>query len=137
MNQRNWVIWGILAVSLICLTTRAADSDKGTFWELPDKADLKVITDPWPAKAGTASLKVEVTTNDDDQKFAGSIDYRIAGSEKNSQAWKPLPKIRQDKDGSTYFEAPITLSKGTCYIQVRVHSKNQNVDLTDWKLDVP
>jgi len=117
-------------------------SDKnGTFWQLIDKADLKVVTDPWPAKAGKATLKAEVTPNDDDEKFAGSLDYRLSPTEKSSAAWQPMPKVREDKDKSVYFESPITLTAGSVYIQFRVHttgekgSNKEVLELNDWKIE--
>ncbi len=121
----------------------AAQSDKdGTFWQLIDKADLKVVTDPWPAKAGTATLKAEITPNDDDEKFAGLLDYRISATEKNSAAWQSMPKVGEDKDKSVYFESPIKLTAGTVYIQFRVRTAGEKtsdkdaLELNDWKVEV-
>lgn len=121
----------------------AAQSDKdGTFWQLLDKAELKVVTDPWPAKAGTATLKAEITTNDDDEKFAGLLDYRLSPTEKSSAAWQSMPKVREDKDKSVYFESPINLTAGTVYIQFRVRGAGEKtndkdvLELNDWKVDV-
>lgn len=132
----GWVASAFVIGSLL-LAAAARAEDKGTFWELVGlgKPDLKVVTDPWPAKAGSATLKAEITADDDDQKFSGTLEYRISAHEKNSDAWKPMKQIRQDKDGSTYFESPIKLSKGTWYIQFRVRSQGKTLELTDWSVD--
>jgi hypothetical protein len=104
----------------------AADEKAGTFWELLDKSDLKAVTAPWPPKEGAATLKVEVTANDDEQKFAGTVAYRIAATEQSSGAWQPMPKVREGQDKTMYFEAPITLSNGAAYIQFRVHGAGES-----------
>jgi hypothetical protein len=119
----------------------AAPAEKGTFWQLIDKADLKVQTDPWPPKPGTAVLKAEITSNDDDEHFAGSLDYRLAPTAPSSAAWQPMPKVRDDKSKSVYFESPVTLTAGTVYIQFRVHSAGAKdhkdaLELNDWKVEV-
>ena len=121
----------------------APQSDKdGTFWQLIDKADLKVVTDPWPAKAGTATLKAEIIPNDDDEKFAGSLDYRLSPAERSSAAWQSMSNVREDKDKSVYFESPIKLTAGTVYIQFRVRGAGEKtsdkdaLELNDWKVEV-
>lgn len=132
-----------LAATLFVLLSSAAliaarTEDKGTFWELVGigKPDLRVVTDPWPAKAGNATLKAEITIDDDDQKFSGTLDYRISAKEKNSDPWKPIKQVRQERDGSPYFESPVKLTKGTCYIQFRVRSHGKTLELTDWNVNV-
>ena len=127
-----------LLIGLLLFAPAARAEEKGTFWELVGlgKPDLRVVTDPWPPKAGTATVKAEITPDDDDQKFSGKLEYRITAREKNSEPWKPMKQLRQDKDGSTYFESPVKLAKGTWYIQFRVRSQGKSLELTDWKLDV-
>jgi hypothetical protein len=120
----------------------ASDSKVGTFWELPDKADLTVAIAPWPPKAGSATLKANIDPNDDDQKFSGALEYRIGSAEQSSDPWQPMPRTSEDGKKVVYFEAPITLSAGSCYIQFRLQApdigganKNQ-LELTDWKVEV-
>lgn len=124
--------------ALFMSAAAARAEDKGTFWELVGlgKPDLKVVTDPWPAKAGAAALKAEITADDDDQKFAGTLEYRLSANEKNADAWRPMKQVRQDKDGSTYFESPVSLAKGTWFIQFRVRSHGTTLELTDWRVEV-
>jgi hypothetical protein len=120
----------------------AKDEKAGTFWELPDKSELRVVTAPWPPKEGTATLKAEVTANDDSQRFTGSIAYRLSTTEQSSAVWQPMPKVREGNDKSVYFESPATLTKGAVYIQFRVHGAGESAynkdhfDLTDWKIEV-
>ena len=119
-----------------------ADDKAGTFWELPNKADLRVVTAPWPPKAGSATLKAEVTADDDATKFAGTVAYRITATEKSSAAWIPMPKTSETGDKSLHFEAPVTLTNGTVFIQFRIHGAGESAygkdhfDLTDWKVEV-
>ncbi len=114
----------------------------GTFWELLDKSDLTVVTDPWPPREGAATLKAEVSTDDDDEMFTGTVAYRVAATEEDSTAWQPMPKVREGADKSVYFESPVTLSKGTVYIEFRVRGAGESaynkdhIDLTDWKVEV-
>ena len=128
----------VLSAFLLTAAAAAGAEEKGTFWELVGlgKPDLKVVTDPWPAKAGAATLKAEITANDDDQKFSGTLEYRISARQKNSDTWKPMKQVRQDKEGSTYFESPVKLVKGTWYIQFRVRSAGKTLELTDWDVEV-
>lgn len=118
-----------------------SDSKAGTFWELPDKADLKVVTAPWPAKAGPATLKAEIDPNDDGQKFSGTLLFRITAEEQSPNPWQAMPKVREGADKTIYFEAPISLAT-SCYIQFQVREPNIAGDnknelyLTDWKVDV-
>ena len=120
----------------------AKDEKAGTFWELLDKSDLRVVTDPWPPKAGAATLKAEVTANDDGEPFTGTVAYRVTPTVQSSAAWQPMPKVREGSDKSAYFESPVTLNPGTVYIQFRVHGAGESaykkdfIDLTDWKIEV-
>jgi hypothetical protein len=50
--------------------------------------------------------------------------------------------VGEDKHGSVFFEAPVTLSKGAVYIQFRVRGAGEEgynkefIDLTDWKVEI-
>ena len=107
-------------------------------WQLHDDSVFIATVDPWPPKAGGAMVKAEVTTDDGDQKFAGTVAFRIAPNEQNTEPWKPMPKVGEDKDGSLLFAAPVTLNNGTVYVQFRVREKGDKnfTDLTDWKVTV-
>lgn len=120
------------------------DSSKpGTFWELLDKSDLKVVVAPWPPRPGAATLKAEVDPNDDGQPFTGTLAFRISPTDQESSLpWHELPKGAVGQDKTVHFEAPINLAGGSCYIQFRVKGAGEaayernHIDLTDWKLDV-
>lgn len=123
-------------------TAVAKDEKAGTFWELIDKSDLRVVTAPWPPKEGTATLKAEVTANDDGEKFTGTVAYRVAAAEQSSAAWQPMATARVSDDKSVFFESKVTLTKGPVYIQFRVHGAGESaynkeyIDLTDWKIEI-
>lgn len=107
-------------------------------WQLLDDSMFIATIEPWPPKEGAVTLKAEATMDDGDQKFAGTVAYRVAAAEQSAEAWKPMPKVGEDKDGSIFFATPITLTKGTVYIHFRVRDRGDKdfTDLTDWKLTV-
>jgi len=151
----NIILTAVAVAASLCACSRSGSSsdDRGraeasaseTKQEEESKADWQLLDDsmfiatiePWPAKEGAATLKAEATMDDGDQKFAGTVAYRIAPSETNSVAWQAMPRVREDADGSIYFQVPITLSKGTTYVQFRVLDKGDKepTDL-DWKVVV-
>jgi hypothetical protein len=120
----------------------AKDEKAGTFWELPDKSELRVVTAPWPPKEGPATLKAEVTANDDGGMFTGTVACRVTTTEQSSAVWQPMPKVREGNDKSVYFESAVALNQGNVYIQFRVHGAGESAynkdhfDLTDWKIEV-
>jgi hypothetical protein len=72
-------------------------------------------------------------------KFAGTVQYRLAAAPESSEAWKPVPKLSEDRDGTVHFEGAINLSKGTVYPQFRVSDRGAKDGfsvLTDWKVTV-
>ena len=118
-------------------TTEKEDESKSD-WQLHDDSNFIATIDPWPATEGTVTLKAEATMDDGDQKFAGTVAYRIASAEQNSEPWKAMPRVSEDKDGSIHFAVPVTLTKGAVYVQFRVRDKGDKdfTDLTDWKVTV-
>jgi hypothetical protein len=117
--------------------TQKEDESKSD-WQLHDDSNFIATIEPWPPAEGTATLKAEATMDDGDQKFAGTVAYRIAASEQSAAPWLPMPKVREDQDGSIHFAVPVTLAKGTAYVQFRVRDKGDKdfTDLTDWKVTV-
>ena len=107
-------------------------------WQLADDSVFFAAVEPWPPKAGAAMLKTEATMDDFEQKFAGNVSYRFAATMENSGEWQPLPRVREDEDGSVYFEAPVTLQPGSTYLQFRVLDAGdpEPTELLDWKLDI-
>ena len=107
-------------------------------WQLLDDSIMTARLEPWPPKDGPAQLKIDITADDAEQKFAGTFAYRLAPTEKNSLPWKPLTAQREDEDGNVYFGAPVTLPKGTTFIQLRVRDKEDEefTELTDWNVEV-
>jgi len=107
-------------------------------WQLLDDSIMTARIEPWPPKEGPAQLKIDITADDAEQKFAGTLTYRLAPTEENSLPWVPLSKLREDEDGNVYYGAPITLPKGTTFIQFRVRDKEDEefTELTDWSVEV-
>jgi hypothetical protein len=107
-----------------------------TFWELRDDSMLSAKIDPAPPREGAAQLKIEITTDDNEQKFAGTLDYRMVPSGQTSMAWQPISKGRRDKEGSLHFDVPIHFAKGETSIQFRVRDKGEEefAELTGWKI---
>lgn len=118
-------------------TPNQTDESKAD-WQLQDDSMFIATIDPWPPKAGTVKLKAEATMDDAEQKFAGTVAYRVAASKQTSEPWKPMPRAGEDKDGTIQFAVPLTLSQGTVYIQFRVRDAGDKefTDLTDWKVSV-
>lgn len=118
-------------------TEAGADASKME-WQLADDSVFFAAVEPWPPKAGAAMLKTEATMDDFEQKFAGNVSYRFAATMENSGEWQPLPRVREDEDGSVYFEAPVTLQPGSTYLQFRVLDAGdpEPTELLDWKLDI-
>lgn len=106
-------------------------------WQLPDDSAFIVRLEPWPAKAGSATIKAEATMDDGEQKFAGTVAYRLASAEQNSEPWLEMPRGSGDDEENVYFQAPITLGKGATYIQFRVQDAGdpQPSELLDWKVE--
>ncbi len=71
-------------------------------------------------------------------KFVGTVEYRLAEALQSSEAWKTLPKTSEDQNGTVHFAAPITLNKGTAFIQFRVRAgwAKDFTALTDWNVTV-
>jgi hypothetical protein len=114
------------------------DDDQGTFWQLPDDAMFNVTFAPWPPQAGDATLKVEVTENDWEQKFTGKLEYRLAQTQESETAWTELVPASEDEYGSKLFETPVTLSDGSAFVQFRLHypDQPQPLELNDWEINV-
>lgn len=120
-------------------TASQGDGQDGTTdWQLEDDSTFTVTIEPWPPKEGDATIKAAASMDDDDREFRGSVQYRVAASEQNSDPWKPLPQVGVDEVGDVRFAASVKLSKGTFFVQFRVRDKGdpKDTDLTDWKIDV-
>jgi len=121
-------------------TTPPADEERGTFWQLGDDSVLEVTFDPWPPRSGEAKLKVELSPNGHDPSisFAGTVEYRVFSSEDNTEPWKPMKRGRKDEENNVRFSDSVPLSKGTVFVQFRVHPEWENdpTILKDWKIEV-
>jgi ankyrin repeat protein len=121
-------------------TTRPEPAEEGTFWQLKDDSVLEAAFDPWPPKSGQAKLKVELSPNGHDPSisFIGTLDYRVAASEENTEPWKQMKRGRKDEENSVHFSDSVTLMAGTVFVQFKVHPKwdTEPTILEDWKIQV-
>jgi ankyrin repeat protein len=90
--------------------------------------------------SGEAKLKVELSPNGHDPSisFAGTVEYRVFSSEDNTEPWKPMKRGRKDEENNVRFSDSVPLSKGTVFVQFRVHPEWENdpTILKDWKIEV-
>jgi len=121
-------------------TTPPPEKENSTFWQLKDDSVLEVTLEPWPPKLGPAKLKVEISPNGHDPNlpFSGTLDYRLASWEDNSEPWKPMKRGRKDEENNVRYSDSVTLAKGTIYVQFRVHPEweKDSTVLKDWKIEV-
>ena len=123
---------------LIRMAADSAESPASADWQLMDDSMFLANIEPWPPRAGAATLKAEATLDDWEQKFAGSVSYRVASSADGFERWQPMPKVREDAEGSVYFETPVTLNEGQAFLQFRVMDSGDTdfTELTDWSIEV-
>ena len=115
------------------LTSEDERAEPGTNWQLADDSVLYAITDPWPAKRGTAKLKAKLTPDDADHAFAGKLKFRLVPKGEAAPEWQPFPAPKADGK-TTLFEAPIKLPKGQVTIEFSVQDAGDNFPtvLKDW-----
>jgi hypothetical protein len=105
-------------------------------WQLPEGAQLIAKLDPWPATAGPGTVRIEVTIDDFERQFNGTLECRIALAERNSDPWYPVKAHHTDEQKSTFYDIPIKLRPGTFWIQFRakVFANDDYTELTGWKV---
>ena len=118
-------------------TDVAEESD--AWWQLGDDSVFTATLDPWPPKPGVSTLNAEATEDDWEQKFAGTAEYRIAMVKDNDNPWLELPNTGEDEHGTKLFSAPVTLERGSAYIQFRLRDEGDSdfTELLDWQVDLP
>jgi ankyrin repeat protein len=109
----------------------------GTSWEQNDSMVLGADIEPWPAKAGNANLKIEITKDDYSRSFSGTLEYRVARAEKNSDPWVRVFG-KTDEDGEFQATVEIALSKGENIVQFRIKGKDDKdfTELEGWPIEV-
>lgn len=109
-------------------------------WQLSDDSILEAALDPWPPQSGPAKLRVEISPNGHDPTlpFSGTLEYRVASSSDNSETWKPMKRGRKDEENNVPFSDSVILTKGTAFIQFKVHPEweQDSTVLKDWKFEV-
>jgi len=121
-------------------TTPPPEQSRGVDWQLTDDSILEATFDPWPPKSGPAKLKVAISPNgyDPNLPFSGSLEYRLARLEENSEPWTAMKGGRKDEDNNVGFTESVDLTQGTFYVQLKVQTKweNEPTILKDWKIEV-
>jgi len=114
------------------------DELHGERWSLPNNSEFTALLEPWPPVEGTAELKLEITTNEDDVAFDGTVEFRLADAEKNDELWRVMPATGKDEDDTVSFAVSVKLSKGTTFIQFRLQDDRDDepTELMDWKVEI-
>jgi len=100
-----------------------------TFWELENGMVLSAAVEPWPAKARSGNLKIEICRDDYRQSFSGTLEYRSICSEKDPRSWnRVFGETDEDGDFSTTEE--IVLANGENFLQFRIKGKDDK-DFTE------
>lgn len=107
-------------------------------WQLLDDSMLIAKIEPWPPTAGPATLSIEVTTDDFDQRFEGTLEYRVVESTHDFGGWEEMTDPRVGEYESVFYEAPLTLEPGSYAVEIRLRERGatDSTELTDWRIEV-
>ena len=144
MIDRSMVI--LLMVAMLALAfglpelLAQADEEKEKpnegWWQLEDDSIFTATVAPWPLKQGGAvKIHAEATTDDNDEKFKGTVHYRIATAEENKAPWIAMQRGKAADKDDVAFDATATLPQaGKVWIQFKVNqtSEDEAIELTDW-----
>lgn len=108
-----------------------------TSWQLERDAILSAEIEPWPAKEGNACLKIEISKDDYNSSFSGTLQYRVVRSEKDSELWARVFG-KEDEDGDYLASIEIALTKGENVIQFKIKDKDDKdfTELEGWPIKV-
>ena len=136
----------LVAVLLSCRAAPLAAQDvekekpNEAWWELEDDSIFDVTVEPWPLKqGGTVTIKANASTDDSDQKFKGTVHYRIATAEENKAPWVAMKQVKAKEKGDVAFEATAKLpaaAKVWVQFMVKQASEEEPAELTDWTLEL-
>jgi hypothetical protein len=120
------------------LSDLATKEEPSTSWQIQDDAEFEAKLDPWPPTEGCANLKIEISIDDYNRSFLGTLEYRVACCEENLEPWLPAPQGEQDEDGDVLFSIQVQLVKGPNVIQFRFRRDTDDdfSYLKGWNLDV-
>ncbi len=110
----------------------------GTFWQLEEDSELSATTEPWPPRAGAATLVVAMGPGDwSEDPFGGRVSYRLAPAGGSPGTWQPMGR-RGGGEYEVTFAAPVVLPEGDVGIHFRVEGGvfSSPVELTDWQIAV-
>jgi hypothetical protein len=109
-----------------------------SWWQLADDSELTAKFERTPPRLGLNRLMVELTTDDFEQKFDGTIEYRTSLTEQSDEPWRELVQVHEDEN-ATYYLAEIVIPPKGAYVQFHIKdvSDEEFYDLTDWQVKVP
>jgi len=134
----------VLACSRKLETADAAGEDQPkpqeSSWQLSDDSDFTATISPWPAKQGqSATIRGAASTDDGDQKFSGTVHYRILEREDGYATWQPMTQTSATSADLAEFEAQTTLPQADkVWIQFKLHQQSQSTpeELKDWAVEL-
>ena len=109
-------------------------------WQLSDDSDFTASLSPWPAKQGqSATIRGAASSDDADQRFSGTVHYRILEREDGNAAWQPMRQTSATADGLAEFEAQTTLPRAEkVWVQFQLQQQSQSTpeELKDWAVEL-
>jgi hypothetical protein len=150
MFVRRSLVLVLFAVILVlgCNSSESADAageeDKPkpqeSSWQLADDSAFTATITPWPAQQGqNATIRGAASTDDGDQKFSGTVHYRILEREDGYASWQPMTQTSASSADLAEFEAQTTLP-GTdrVWMQFKLQQQSQSTpeELKDWAVEL-
>ena len=109
-------------------------------WQLSDDSDFTATISPWPAMQGqSATIRGAASADDGDQKFSGTVHYRILEREDGYAAWQAMRQTSATGDDLAEFEALTTLPQADkIWIQFKLQQQSQSTpeELKDWAVEL-
>src|SRR5262245_13078123 len=103
MIDRTWlgrlvIVLAVLGLGWSQLLAQEEEEKKEgpneVWWQLPDDSVLTATVTPWPLKQGaTVTIRAEASTDDGDQRFKGTVHYRIVTTQEDEDSktpWLPM-----------------------------------------------
>jgi hypothetical protein len=130
----------LLAGLVLAPVLRGSDKPNEGTWQLPDNSDFKATLDPWPAKqGGQVTIHASADENDNQQKFKGTVEYRVVTQEKSTAPWLAMKPAPAKVKGNVDFEVTATLPQAAkVYVQFKIKqaADPKPTELTDWSIEL-
>ena len=123
-------------------SSTSAAPENATFWQLADDSELRIALNPWPVTSGASvRLTVQATTGDwaEDKSLVERVLFGVSTSTQGPASPAPMRFTRVDSEGNRFFEADMTLPRGTSYLHIRAEGSNfkggSAGELEPWKIE--